>query len=259
MGSEPAVASAPGRGLRVLLVEDDPELREVIVEVLEGRGHQVVALGDGGVAWQRLQADSFPLIVLDLGLPGLDGVELCRRLRRLPEGDASVVLVLTARTQPAALQAVLEAGADDYLAKPFDISLLDVRFEVAERRVVEVARRRRAEAELTARARLDGAVKTARSVVDRLGNQLGVLVANAELLTEMVGDEARERAEGLVRGGYRAANTLELLQRLVRFEEVVKGDEVMLDLEAAAREDADAEPDVPPPKRGRGSGASSAS
>src|SRR2546428_11623552 len=101
------------RGLRILLVEDDADLRALIAEVLAERGHRVVALGDGAAAWEALQADPFPLIVLDLGLPGLDGIELCRRLRSLPDGDASVVVVLTARTTPGDLRTVLDAGADD--------------------------------------------------------------------------------------------------------------------------------------------------
>jgi DNA-binding response OmpR family regulator len=247
MGTDPAESMTADREppggtggdgrLRVLLVEDDPDLREMTAELLTGAGHEVVALGDGVEAWERLQAESFPLVVLDVGLPGLDGIELCRRLRRLPDGDAVMVLVVTARTAPADLQAVLDAGADDYLGKPFDPSLFEVRLAVMERRVREVARRRQVEAELAAQARLDGAVKTARMVVDRLGNQLATLVANAELLAEMVGGEARDRAEGLARGGRGAATTLRLLGRIVRFEERVKGDEPMLDLEAAAARD----------------------
>ena len=220
--------------LCVLVVEDDPDLRELVAELLHERGHEVVALGNGAAAWRMLRTDAYPLVVLDLGLPGLDGLELCRRLRRLPQGDASVVLVVTARTAPNDLQAVLDAGADDYLAKPFDPDLFDVRLAVMERRVAEVARRRQAEAELAAQARLEGAVATALTVVDRLGNQLAALVANAELLTEMVGGEARDRAEGLARAGRGAATTLRLLSRIVRFQELVKGDERMLDLDAAA-------------------------
>jgi DNA-binding response OmpR family regulator len=230
-------------GLRALVVEDEPDMRGAIAEVLAERGHGVLALGDGAAAWEALRAERFPLMVLDLGLPGIDGLELCRRLRALPGGDATVVVVLTARTAPADLGAVLDAGADDYLAKPFDVGMLDVRVAVAERRVAEVARRRRAEAELTARARLDGAVKTARTVVDRLGDRLGVLVADADLLPAMVRGEARERAAGLVRGAHRAAATLAQLERLVRFVETVKGDEVMLDLEAATARETAAEAD----------------
>jgi len=132
---------------------------------------------------------------------------------------------------------VLDAGADDYLAKPFSPDLFDVRLAVMERRVAEVGRRRRAEAELAARARLEGAVLTARTVVDRLGNQLAAMVANADLLAEMVGGEAHDRAEGQVRAGHAAAATLRLLAELVRFEEMTKGDERMLDLDAAAARD----------------------
>src|SRR5436190_7478498 len=158
----PTTGGAERRG--ALVVEDEPDIRSLLAEVLAERGHEVVALGDGEAACEVLRARSFPLVVLDLGLPGLDGLEVCRRLRGLPGGDDSVVLVLTARTAVAALGTVLDAGADDYLAKPFDLAVLDVRLTVAERRIEEVARRRRAEAELAERARLEGATETARAV-----------------------------------------------------------------------------------------------
>ncbi|HEY3082258.1 MAG TPA: response regulator transcription factor [Chloroflexota bacterium] len=237
MLAEGPEGSIGSRDRRVLLVEDDPALRAAMAEMLEGRGHRVVALGDGAAAWRALQAEAFPLLVTDLGLPGLDGLELCRRLRGLRHGDASVVLVVTARTAPGDLRAVLDAGADDYLAKPFSVDLFEVRLAVMERRVAEVARRRQAEAELAARARLDGAVKTALTVVDRLGNQLAVLVANADLLAEMVDGEARNRAERLARGGRDAATVLGFLGRVARLEQLVAGDESMLDPDAAAGHD----------------------
>jgi DNA-binding response OmpR family regulator len=238
---EDAEVPAAAGGLRVLLVEDDPDIRFMLTVLLEERGHQVEAYGDGAAAWEALQSESFPLAVLDVRLPGLDGTEICRRLRQLPHGDATVVLVVTALTGADELQGVLDAGADDYLAKPFRPGLFGIRLAVAERRVAEVARRQRAEAELAARARLEGAVKTARTIVDRLGNDLGTLVANAEVLSDMVEGDARRRADGLARGGRRAATTLRLLDKIVRYEEHVKGegDDPMLDLDAAT---ADEEP-----------------
>jgi len=207
----------------VLLVDDEPLLRDPMADLLEARGHEVVALADGDAAWRAIQNERFPLLLLDIGLPGVDGLELCRRLRRLPHGDDSVVLVVTGRTAPADLRAVLDAGADDYLAKPFPIDLFDVRLAVMERRTREVGRRRRAEAELAAQARLEGAVKTALTAVDRLGNQLAVLVANADLLAELVDGEARDRAEALARGGRGAAADLRFLGRIARLEELVDG------------------------------------
>jgi DNA-binding response OmpR family regulator len=216
----PRRQGAPSGGaLRVLLVDDEPLVREPMTALLEERGHAVVALGDGAAAWRALQEESFSLVLLDLGLPEIDGLELCRRLRRLPQGDDSVVLVVTGRTAPSDLRAVLEAGADDYLAKPFAIGLFEVRLAVMERRVAEVARRRRSEAELAAQARSEGAVKTALTAIDRLGNQLAVLVANADLLGELVDGEARDRAEEIARGGRRVAQDLRFLGRIARLEE----------------------------------------
>ncbi len=88
---------APRTCLRALVVEDDPAIRDVLADVLVERGHEVVACPDGEAAWAACQREAFGLILLDLGLPGMDGLELCRRLRTLPHGHQSVVVVLTAR------------------------------------------------------------------------------------------------------------------------------------------------------------------
>src|SRR5438093_10247613 len=124
--------------MRVLVVEDDPAIRSLLSEVLVDRGHTVSAVGDAESAWHLIQRGPFALMLLDWLLPGMNGLELCRQVRARRDGDASVILVITARGGSDDLVAVLDAGADDYLAKPFDIKMLDVRLTVAERHVAAI-------------------------------------------------------------------------------------------------------------------------
>ncbi len=99
-------------GGRVLVVEDDADLREVMAGALAGDGHVVVEAADGRAALDALAAQTFDLVLLDVGLgPGPDGVEVCRRLRGA--GEAAHVVAVTARDGEADAVLALEAGADD--------------------------------------------------------------------------------------------------------------------------------------------------
>jgi two-component system alkaline phosphatase synthesis response regulator PhoP len=112
---------------RVLVVEDDPHLAAGVMENLRAEGYEVAAVGDGRAALEWLRGQGCALIVLDVMLPGLDGLTVCRTLR--DAGDNTPVLFLTARGDPADRVRGLEAGGDDYLAKPFHLKefLLRVR------------------------------------------------------------------------------------------------------------------------------------
>jgi len=136
--------------MKTLLVEDDPTTRYLLESILKGRGYEVTSVGDAETAWPLCQQSAYPLIMLDWLLPGMDGLELCRKLRRLPHGDRSLVVVLTSRDQPADLQAVLEAGADDYLTKPVDVARLTVRLAIAEKQAGNLLQRKQAEAQVAA-------------------------------------------------------------------------------------------------------------
>lgn len=128
--------TTPPGGLDVLLVEDNSSDRWLYEEVLRSRGHRITSCASGEEAWALFSRQVFPLILLDLGLEGaMDGLEVCRRVRTAPGGDRPVILVITGRTEPRTLEGVLREGADDYLQKPVDVSLLSVRLAVAERAV----------------------------------------------------------------------------------------------------------------------------
>ena len=103
--------------MRLLVVDDDPSVREALALVLDLNGFAVTTATDGRDAIRTLAIDSPDAIILDVLMPGLDGLEVCRRLRAT--GDRTPVLMLTARSEVSERVAGLEAGADDYLAKPF--------------------------------------------------------------------------------------------------------------------------------------------
>ena len=121
------MSAAPEAGNRVLVVEDDPHLAAGVIENLRAEGYEVAAVGDGRAALDWLHGNTCALIVLDVMLPELDGLAVCRTLR--DEGNNTPVLFLTARGDPADRVRGLEAGGDDYLAKPFHLAefLLRVR------------------------------------------------------------------------------------------------------------------------------------
>ncbi|MBI1814213.1 MAG: sigma-54-dependent Fis family transcriptional regulator [Deltaproteobacteria bacterium] len=136
--------------MRVLVVEDDAATRAVIEKILRARGHEVTAFADAESAWAVYQGDTYPLVLMDWLLPGMDGLQLCRQMRATPFGDHSIIVVCTTRDQPDDLHAVLAAGADDYLTKPVDVRRLNVRLSIAERQVENLSERKRAEAQITA-------------------------------------------------------------------------------------------------------------
>ena len=118
--------------MRVLIVEDERSLREALVDLLTSRGFAVEAVADGLTAAERGVAADLDLVLLDLALPRLDGVEVCRRLRMAR--PALPILILTARGSEDERVRGLKAGADDYLTKPFGTRELLARIEALQRR-----------------------------------------------------------------------------------------------------------------------------
>jgi DNA-binding response OmpR family regulator len=126
--------SRPRPGARVLLVEDDEHIRELVELHLQLEGLTVVSTGDGNDALTRARAESFELIVLDVMLPGLDGVTVCRAIRRESRNSDVPILMLTARRDESDKVLGLDSGADDYLTKPFGVRELVARVRALMRR-----------------------------------------------------------------------------------------------------------------------------
>jgi two-component system response regulator MprA len=126
-GPVPGVATE-----RVLVVDDDPPLRRMLQRTLLAEGFDVTVAADGGAALAAAEHSAPDLIVLDVAMPGLDGLAVCRRLRS--RGLATPILMLTARDAVPDRVAGLEAGADDYLVKPFAVQELIARLRALKRR-----------------------------------------------------------------------------------------------------------------------------
>ncbi|NJM00002.1 MAG: response regulator transcription factor [Synechococcaceae cyanobacterium SM2_3_2] len=118
--------------MRILLVEDDGQLSDSLVDALTAQSYVVDAVRDGEMAWQQLQISEYDLALLDVTLPKLDGIRLCRRIR--DRGQSLPVLMLTARDTSDDKVLGLDAGADVYMIKPFDLQELLAQIRASLRR-----------------------------------------------------------------------------------------------------------------------------
>ena len=166
---------------RILLIEDDPDVREGLELALRHLGHEVLTRADGESGIAAISASGPDVVVLDVMLPGADGFEVCRRVRAF---SAVPIVMLTARSDDVDIVAGLEAGADDYLAKPVQPRVLEAKLKAVLRRVSP-----------TSTASASGPVAFGDLVVDRAslvvtkgGRHLDLTPMELRLLLELVGN-----------------------------------------------------------------------
>ncbi len=105
--------------MKVLIAEDDPISRRILEANLKSWGYDVATASDGDEAWDMVKDSGIPLVILDWMLPGIDGLELCRRIRARRESEYTYIIFLTSKEEKKDIITALDAGADDYIAKPF--------------------------------------------------------------------------------------------------------------------------------------------
>jgi len=124
--------------VRILIAEDDAVSRRILETYLRNWGYEVVTTLDGDEAWRAMSEPNAPnLAILDIMMPGIDGLEICRRLRQLSGAITPYIILLTAKHGASEIVKGIEAGADDYLTKPYDRSELRARVQVGVR-IVEL-------------------------------------------------------------------------------------------------------------------------
>jgi DNA-binding response OmpR family regulator len=120
--------------MRILVAEDNLVLQCVLRSMLIQWGYDVVVVSDGDAAWRQLQDEEAPrLAILDWLMPGLDGIEVCRRVRATSLNSYTYILILTGKTDSQGLVFAMEAGADDYVTKPFRSAELKARLRAGRR------------------------------------------------------------------------------------------------------------------------------
>jgi sigma-B regulation protein RsbU (phosphoserine phosphatase) len=119
--------------MKILVVEDEEFLRDSFSKVLRRWGHDVVAAGDGMEAWDQFRKERFDVVISDWSMPRMDGADLCRVLRNLARDTYTYIIMLTAASGPEKVVEALDAGADDFMTKPFERNVLAARLRVAER------------------------------------------------------------------------------------------------------------------------------
>ena len=162
--------------MKILIAEDDLTTLRILEAKLVKWGYEVVSAANGKEAWEMLQSEDVPkLAVLDWMMPEMDGIEVCQKMRQVETSVPTYTILLTARKGKKDVVKGLQAGADDYIAKPFDLDELRARIEVG-RRVVKL------QTELVEREKLQGVIEMAGAVCHELNQPLQVISGLVELM-----------------------------------------------------------------------------
>lgn len=219
--------------MKALVADDDPTIRLLHVTALRQRGHQVFEAEDGDVAWTLFQRERPPLLLLDWQMPRMDGLALTRRIRKSEPEHVAYILMVTARDQEDDLLSVLDAGADDYLPKPFTSDALQARLSIAERRVVLGRERRKMQQELLHARYLAGIGETAVALQHEINNPLAALFGNLQMLERGMVPAAEQAGviQQVITQGKRIADVLRRLKEMTEARSVDYAEGVkMLDL-----------------------------
>ncbi len=215
-------------------------MRLLLGTLLEAAGHEVEVVNDGQAAWEGWQQRQHALVILDWVMPGLEGDEVCRRLREADPDRKSFVLMVTAKDGHDDLARVLDAGADDYVSKPLTPQVFLTRLRIAERRIAAEDTRRSAEKALVEARYLAGIGETAIAVQHEINNPLAALLSVVGLLQQGLYEpqEIPEALDIVAEQANRIATVTKRLNTLERPRSVEYAyGERMIDLSGAPHDD----------------------
>jgi len=178
--------------MKTLIVEDDMMSQCLLAQVLTERGHEVVTYENAEQAILAYQKQFFPLLFVDVGLPGMNGLQFCKWVRSQSQGEKAFIMVATSSGEPADVSEVLAVGANDFLSKPYDVGTLNVRLSIAEGQMKEFFERQELEDSLRQRREaFDRLVHTAHEGVWLLDAQFHADYVNPQM-AEILGYQVEE-------------------------------------------------------------------
>ena len=223
--------------MHVLIVEDSDTIRRVLENAVERAGYTVTSVADGVSAWDTFRKLMPPIVILDWQIPGLDGLEVCRRIREHKASNETFVLMITARETDSDLAAALAVGVDDYMTKPVGQAHLRARLQIARLRIAQRLERRKLDEELAHARWLAGIGETTLALQHELNNPLFALLGLAELFGNDPGSSENQRADIalIVEQARRVASVVKRLAMLKDPRSVTyMADALMIDLSEAA-------------------------
>ena len=202
--------------MKVIVADDSLLIRRLIEVALTDRGHEPIAAEDGAAAWEAFEREHPPLVILDWQMPEMDGLEVCRRIRTSPYARDTFVLVVTGRIEGDDVVNALDAGADDYLFKPFTPPSITARLAIAERRIAANEARWAAEEALANAQWMAGIGQTALAIQHEVNNPLAALLGNVQLMLmdDELPKEIRELGDDMLAQARRVANVVKRLSTL---------------------------------------------
>ena len=218
--------------MKILIAEDDAITEKMLKRKLNDWNYEVVSVADGNEAWVKIQQDDAPnLLLLDWMMPGIDGIEICRRLKQQPKGALVYIILLTARDQEDDIVAGLNAGADDYITKPFGNNELRSRVDVGRRMIA-------LQNALLEKEKLQAVFETAGAVCHEMNQPLQVLSGITELmmLETKKGDRHYEKLMTLMEQTERLGKITNKLMKITKYEtkQYLKGK--IVDIDKASKE-----------------------
>jgi DNA-binding response OmpR family regulator len=224
--------------MRILIAEDDRISRRLLERKLTSWGYEVVSCNNGAEAWQALHREDAPnLAILNWMMPGMNGVEVCREIRKQKRRGYTYIILLTGRDRKRDIVEGIEAGADDYVTKPFNPHELKVRIR-AGRRIIEM------QSELMHREKLRGVLEMAGATCHEFNQPMQVISGYCELLMKELqpGEQAHDQVGKILEAVESMIKVTRKLQSITKYEtrEYIEGS-LIIDIDKASESTPDGE------------------